>query len=87
MKRAKVLGEESGGGAGVTGNTFNVRYSEKTQTYTFMFIPEYRQYDLVTKVARPLKVTPAKLVPIDLEKLKAGRDNQLEAAIEELGIK
>jgi hypothetical protein len=76
-----------GGGAGVTGNTFNVRYSEKTRKYTFMFIPEYRHYDLVTKVARPLKVTPDKLVPIDLEKLKVGRDNQLEAAIEELGIK
>jgi C-terminal processing protease CtpA/Prc len=87
LKRAKVLGEESGGGAGVTGNAFSVRYSEKTRKYTFMFIPQYRQYDLFTKVARPLKVIPDQLVPIDLEKLKAGRDNQLEAAIEELGIK
>ncbi len=87
LKRAKVLGEESGGGAGVTGNSFDVRYSQKTQTQTIMFIPQYRHYDLVTFVARPLKVIPDQLVPIDLEKLKAGRDNQLEAAIEELGIK
>ncbi len=47
-------------------------------------VPQYRHYDLVTYVARPLKVIPDKLVPIDLEKLKAGRDNQLEAAIEYL---
>jgi C-terminal processing protease CtpA/Prc len=87
MKRAKVIGEESRGGAGVTGNYFDVRFVKKTQTRTIMFIPQYRHYDLVTYVARPLKVVPDQLIPIDLEKLKAGRDNQLEAAIEELGIK
>jgi C-terminal processing protease CtpA/Prc len=84
IKRAKILGEESYGGAGVTGNYFDVRFSKKTQTRTIMFIPQYRHYDLVTYVARPLKVIPDQLVPIDLEKLKAGRDNQLEAAIEYL---
>ncbi len=84
MKRAKVLGEESRGGGGVTGNYFDVRFAKKTQTRTIMFVPQYRHYDLVTYVARPLKVIPDKFVPIDLEKLKAGRDNQLEAAIEYL---
>jgi C-terminal processing protease CtpA/Prc len=87
IKRAKVLGEPSGGGAGVTGNSFYVGRSKKTQAQTIVFIPQYRHYDLVTYVARPLKVIPDQLVPVDLEKLKAGRDNQLEAAIEELGIK
>jgi C-terminal processing protease CtpA/Prc len=87
LKRAKVLGEESRGGGGVTGNYFDVRFAKKTQTRTIMFIPQYRHYDLVTYVARPLKVIPDQLIPIDLEKLKAGRDSQLEAAIEELGIK
>lgn len=87
IKRAKVLGEISAGGAGVTGNEFEVRSLEKSLSKTMIFIPEYRQFDFTTKVARPLKVTPDKLVPVDLEKLKAGRDNQLEAAIEELGIK
>ncbi len=87
IKRTKILGEESYGGAGITGNFFDVRFAKKTQTQSVMFIPQYRHYDLVTYVARPLKVIPDKLVPINLEKLKAGRDNQLEAAIEELGIK
>jgi C-terminal processing protease CtpA/Prc len=34
LKRAKVLGEESRGGAGVTGNYFDVRFAKKTQTRT-----------------------------------------------------
>ena len=71
----------------MTGNEFEVRSLEKSLSKTMIFIPEYRQFDFTTKVARPLKVIPDKLIPIDLEKLKAGRDNQLEAAIEELGIK
>ena len=73
-KRGLVVGEATKGAAGLTGNTFVMRFE------AYVFIPQYRHYSL-ENVARALQVKPDVIVEFDAEAARAGRDNQLEAAL------
>ncbi len=72
FKRAHIVGEPTGGGAGATANFFNLRLGVKLSLTTHLMY-----YEDGTRL--PTRVTPDEIVLLDSEGVKKGRDNQIEA--------
>ncbi len=71
-KRAHIVGEPTGGGAGAAANFFNLRLGVKLSLTTHLMY-----YEDGTRL--PTRVTPDEVVPLDSEGVKQGWDNQIEA--------
>ncbi len=80
-KRAQVVGEVTFGELGVSGSTL-----EQLINNDFIQVSYLRMLNL-DKTPFPMNLTPDVLVPEDLAALAAGRDVQLEKALEILGAK
>ena len=79
-RRAKVIGEPSRGGGGVTGNEFTLK------DQLTMFVPQYRHYD-AAGVPRPLQVIPDQLLGLQNWSTLVAGDQWLAAAVAALQLK